>query len=822
MPLPESGMTRPFYIMALASGMAALIYETIWIRWFKILFGSTAYAASATLAAFFAGLAVGAALFARISQRTNRPLQLYVMLELGIIVTALLTPFTVDVYDLLYPVLYSDLVGEFRLFVLAKFLLAFVAMLPTAILLGGTLPLMVRAFVGKDASLGREGNRLYAINTGGAVVGSALGGLVLPEHLGINGTYTVGMLMSLLAAAVAWSIAGRFHVPPPTKSGNEAVRLPRNLLLIAWASGFGTLAVEVLLMHALSQLFDSSVYSIGAILIVILTSLALGAAFVSHLSPRYSVHRILRIALLLEAVILLMLPWAINLLLNRFGAITSNLGNALMLSMVLGGPAFFVGGLVLPLTFRLAEGQAPGRRFGGLLAMNTFGGIVGSVVAGFFMLGLFGLWASMAVVGIAYALAAVWVSNSIRERLALAAATAVVFALVYVTPLDPWRQPPVLLLADEEVVDYAEGAHGVVSVIRRPRFNDNRIKINNHYTLSGSGARVAVERGGHLPLLLHAAPRRVAFIGSATGITAGAAVLHPVEQIDLIELVPEVQMLASAYFGPHNRDVYHDPRTRIIVEDGRNHLRATAETYDVIVADLFVPWRQGVGSMYSIDHFESVADRLADGGVFCQWLPIFQLRAPELDIILKTFAEVFTDATLWRGNFSGRLPRLAACAMKGPWTSSETIERRVQALAGSVDDKWVSDPRALWMLYAGPLKTVVATIASEINSDDFPVFEYLAGRSTHAARRRFLQNEWLEFSERLGMDHTYDDVTPWPNHGREAGHLFTEVSTLYLKNDQQPDNNTALTLRLRRKKLKAMLPKDLQKPDPTVSEMRSL
>jgi spermidine synthase len=380
----------------------------------------------------------------------------------------------------------------------------------------------------------------------------------------------------------------------------------------------------------------------------------------------------------------------------------------------------------------------------------------------------------------------------------------------------------VFLVAGEALVDFAEGPNGVVSVITRPRFDDYRIKINNNYTLSGSAANVAVERGGHLPLLLHAAPRRVAFIGSATGITAGAAVLHGVERIDLIELVPEVQKLASAHFGAYNRDVYHDPRTHIILEDGRNHLRATSETYDVIVADLFVPWRPGVGSMYSVDHFESVADRLADGGVFCQWLPIFQLRAPELDVILKTFSQVFPHATLWRGNFSGNLPRLAACAMKGPWTSRETIEGRIQALAGSVEDKWVSDPRAFWMLYAGPLKTALATIDSDINSDDFPVFEYLAGRSSRGERKRFLQNEWLAFSEHLGKDHRYDDVAPWPNQGREIGHLYTELSTLYLKNRKHPDNDTARNLRLQRERLKALLPDDLRKPDPTISEMQSL
>jgi hypothetical protein len=191
-------------------------------------------------------------------------------------------------------------------------------------------------------------------------------------------------------------------------------------------------------------------------------------------------------------------------------------------------------------------------------------------------------------------------------------------------------------------------------------------------------------------------------------------------------------------------------------------------------------------------------------------------------MILATFARVFSDATLWRGNFSGHVPRLAACAVKGTWASRDAIERRVRELAGSVQDKWVSDPRAFWMLYAGPLKSAVATTDGVLNSDDFPVFEYLAGRSSRSARKRFLEDGWLEFSKILGTDHTYDQLTPWPNQGREVGHLFTELSTLYLKNEQSPDNSTARNLRLQRKRLKALLPEDLQKPDPTVSELRSM
>lgn len=805
----------------MSSGIAALIYETIWIRWFKILFGSTAYAASATLAAFFAGLTIGAALFARVSQTSRRPLHLYVALELGIIATALIVPYTVDAYDLIYPVLYEQLDGNEGTFVATKFLLAFFAMLPTTLLLGGTLPLLVRSIVHKHATIGRDGNRLYAFNTGGAMIGSALGGLILPELIGISNTYTFGIILTLLAGIAAWFVAGYTKVPPPVPSAsNTKVRLPRFLLIIAWASGFGTLAVEVLLMHALSQLFDSSVYSFGAILIVILAALTLGATVISYLSSRYSVRSILQAVLLAEALLLVTLPWIITQTLSHYGAVTSTLTNGLLFSVLIGGPAFFVGGLVLPLTFRLAEGDAPGRRFGELLSLNTLGGIIGSVVAGFILLKAIGLWSSLALVGLAYALASILVADTTRNRVTIVSSVFVAFTLLLLVPLNPWKLPRVLLNENEDLIAYREGAHGVVSVVTRPILNDYRIKINNHYTLSGSGARTAVERGGHLPLLLHPAPRRVAFIGSATGITAGAAVFHPVEQIDLIELVPEVQELAAEYFGKFNREIYNDPRRRIIVEDGRNHIRATTERYDVVVADLFVPWRPGVGNMYSLDHFQSVSEHLSKGGIFCQWLPIFQLRSNELGMILRTFYTTFPNATLWRGNFSGSLPRMAACGTNEEWATPADIERRVFSLAGRINDRWVTDPKAFWMMYAGPLRTLIDS--GPINTDDLPLFEFLAARSSAAARERFLQGEWLTLSAKLGAGYPQDDNSGWPNWGREPGHLFTEVSALYVRNRQKPDNDTARLLNQQRRKLKSLLPEHLYKPDPTVSEMKSL
>ena len=385
----------------------------------------------------------------------------------------------------------------------------------------------------------------------------------------------------------------------------------------------------MLLIHAIAQHLDHSVYSYGAVLVVVLLALALGGWLVSISARIVAARDLLAAALIAEACLLWLLPWQFT----RFEILQDHGGllRGLHAAIVLGGPALVVGSLVLPLSFRLAAGGVVGRDVGGLLAANTVGGILGSVLASFVFLSLFGTWPSIALVGLGYGFAAVAAGSGPRARLVSGGALVAIAAVVLSTSLDPWRLPRVVLEEGASLVDLREGPYGVVSVI------DSRgvrvMKINNHYTLSGAGPLGArKERTGHIPLLLHPEPRRIAFVGSATGHTSGAAVLHPVEEIVLVEIVPDVQALAAEHFAASNRSVHHDPRARLVVEDGRNHLRATAERFDVIVADLFSPWRPGVASLYTREHFEAVRGRLAEGGVFCQWLPGYQHSA-------ETFAD---------------------------------------------------------------------------------------------------------------------------------------------------------------------------------------
>ena len=182
----------------------------------------------------------------------------------------------------------------------------------------------------------------------------------------------------------------------------------------------------------------------------------------------------------------------------------------------------------------------------------------------------------------------------------------------------------------------------------------------------GNSAETALyERTAHLPLLLHPEPRRIAVVGSATGSVAGGVTLHPVEQIDLVEIVPEVNELAAEYFAFANRGVHADPRSRVVTEDGRNHLRAARDRYDVVIEDLFVPYRPSAAAMYSRDYYEDVRERLSEEGIFCQWLPVYQLSEETMSIIVATFVEVFPEATLWRPHVKASTPIAGPAASGG-------------------------------------------------------------------------------------------------------------------------------------------------------------
>jgi spermidine synthase len=808
-------------LLALASGAAALLYQIVWLRWFKLLFGTTAFAASATLCAFFLGLAFGSALFARRAGRSPTPLRDYAWVEILVGATALAVPFVVSLYEPLYAALYARLADDRGLFLLAKFALALAGMLPTTVLLGGTLPLLTAAAVGARGDLGREGGFLYATNTIGAALGTAAGALWFPEAIGLRASYGVALALStsvgmtaLLAAhragaprAVADEVAARDVAPRP------AARASRALLVVAAASGFGTIALEVLLFHALAQILQSSVYSVGAVLLVVLAALGAAAYTVAGSARLVSARGALRAALVAEALILLALPGFVHATTGGLGVyLPGSLENGLQLALLFGAPALFVGGLVFPLTFRLAAGGvAAGERLGGLLAANTAGAIAGSLAASFLLLERIGLWGAIALLGAGYAVAGIAAAGSWRAASAASAALAAGAALV-LRAANPVSLPVVALRPGESLLAVREGPHGVVSVTQES--DGNRwLKIDNYYGLSSSAASQRQQRWGHLSLIHHPSPKRALFVGSATGGTAASAVPHPVDEIVLVEIVPEVNELAARFFAETNRGVHADPRTRLVVEDGRNHLRAAPERYDVVVADLFVPWLPSASSLFSREHFQSVRAHLAPHGVFAQWLPLYQLGREELETIAATFLDVFPDATVWRGDFSAESPTLALVGTLDPPPPLPVLAGRASALSRlGVTDRWLVDPRGFAMLSLGPLAALGDTLAAAPRTtDDRPMVEFLAGRKDEDDRARFRAEIWPALAATLAAGAEARGAAAAAA-GARAGNALTRANALAVRRDPASLARAAALLR-------GVVPADLlQPPDPTAGE----
>jgi spermidine synthase len=265
-----------------------------------------------------------------------------------------------------------------------------------------------------------------------------------------------------------------------------------------------------------------------------------------------------------------------------------------------------------------------------------------------------------------------------------------------------------------------------------------------------------------MPLLIYPGTKSIFFLGMGTGVTAGASLdpqFDAVERIVACELIPEVVTAARRYMaggpsaqgmegqedggfdrGPDfTNGLFKDPRAEILVEDGRHHLMATNETFDMINADLFLPYRSGAGSLYSREHFESARERLNPGGVFVQWLPLYQITDNEFGIVARTMLTVFEQVTLWRHNFQ---PGAEIAALVGHRDASPlpaaTIDSNAEKRA-SVAGRSYFDLRHLMLplneqtillFYCGNMTAAKELFAEyPINTDDRPVIEYTTPRT---------------------------------------------------------------------------------------------
>jgi len=248
----------------------------------------------------------------------------------------------------------------------------------------------------------------------------------------------------------------------------------------------------------------------------------------------------------------------------------------------------------------------------------------------------------------------------------------------------------------------------------------------------------------HLPLLLHPNPRRVGIVGLGSGVTLASALVHPVTAVDVVEISPEV-VEASAYFLEENRGALADPRTQLVLGDGRSHLSLSSRRYDVIISEPSNPWMAGVAALFTREFFQHVRDRLAPGGIFCQWAHTYDVSTEDLHSVAATFRSVFPDGTLWLVGDSDLLFVGAGAPLDTRLDGVATAWRR-PGVAADLRGASVSEPFSLLSLYAGgPAELARLAGSAPAQTDDRMALEFSApvamlrgARQTHAAAIRAL------------------------------------------------------------------------------------
>ena len=660
-----TGSSPLVLLLFFISGATSLVYEVLWTRQLSLTFGVTTYAVSTVLATFMGGLALGSHLFGRFVDRSRNPLLVYALLEAAIGLYALFIP---TAFVLLRPT-YVALHGlglSYTAFSAGRAVLAALVLLLPTTLMGGTFPVLMRAWTSSRRGVGRSAGVLYFVNTAGAVAGVLLAGVFLIERFGLAGTTRIAASANLVLGGVA-ALLSRGRAPlranvemlrHPTSAVSPAVA--RLVLFCAGLSGFVALAAEVLWTRGLLRFLHNSTYAFTAMLATFLLGIALGSAvYVTFLASR---RRPVLVLAALQAGVGLGLASAGHFF-PRLYFVTGrspsdpamhSFGDVLLMMFTRAGtillpPALFLGAL-FPLATAICARRAEtlGTTVGRVYAVNTLGAILGSLGCAFVLIPTIGMWQTnrlLITLSLLAALAIVLAGVTGRARMLAGALVAAALALVLARSSRDVFRSTFLLWPNVELVFYKEGPTDTVGVAE-----GNAQRMIVYEDQRGTAATHTYPFNfflGHLPILLHpGTPKRVLHICFGVGNSLSAVASHAeVERVDNVELSPHVLDAGPLFWS--NDGVLEHPKVHTVIDDGRNFLLATRETYDVILLEPPEMFTAGVVNLYTREFYEQARAHLAPDGLLMTWMPTGNMPLDDERQMFRAMWEVFPHATLW-------------------------------------------------------------------------------------------------------------------------------------------------------------------------------
>ncbi|MGE6761947.1 fused MFS/spermidine synthase [Corallococcus interemptor] len=681
------------------SGATALVYELVWSKYLGNVLGNSGQAHAVVLATFMGGLALGAFVFGRTADRVKSPLALYGVLELGVGLYALAFPYVLGALEHLWLALAPHVPEGLR--VAPRLLVSSLSLVVPTLLMGGTLPALVRHFAASLASVRKELARLYAINSLGAAVGVYVAGTRLVPLVGLSASAQIAAGLNVFLALAALALA-RQH-PPAVVVGAapsaEDVAYPRRAVRAAligvMLSGFTSMLYQVTWIRLLAIVLGASTYAFTLILTAFILGIGLGSFWLmtrKEGGDSLKLYGWTQVGLVLSLCVALPLyvrlphlfrwsEWMLTRAVETwpiFQGVTFAFCCAVLLI-----PTFIMG-VAFPAAARVATAKVSevGRELGGVYLWNTAGTLSGSVLGGLVLMPFWGMQGNFIAGAVANLVAAGLAFHALSAPKEGQGASAVpawrtfapvggaaLLAVVVLGSMQGWPQrlsgiaamrayekPPESyekLVADTEraIVPrfYADDTFATVMVGDLSSENLRFMKINGKTDATNGGDIETQVMAGHLGVLMHPRePKNVLLVGSGAAITAGSVLAHPVERLDMVEISPAV-IEAARLFKADNRNAVDDPRTHVHIDDAKTFMALAPIQYDLIVSVPSNPWVTGVSGLFTRDFFQLVDKHLTDDGVLVQWIHTYESNTELVKLVMRTLHDTFPHATTWLG-----------------------------------------------------------------------------------------------------------------------------------------------------------------------------
>lgn len=744
------------------SGATGLAYQVIWFKRFSHVWGNSSLAIAAVVTSFLLGLGLGAHFIGRRADRLRVAFLWYGVFEIAIGALALLVPWEIDRLmewtGRLYPLLKDyDLVHA-----LVRAGLAFLVLGPACVLMGGTLPLLIRQFTPSGSRVSISTGWLYGVNTVGAAFGCLLAGFYLLPMLGLRWTnfltvatnVVIGTCAILLALALKPRDVSSDDTPDEADLDRANAELePRDgmrvgigfVYLAAGLAGFGSLALEIVWARQLSLILGGSTYAFTAMLFVVLVGIGLGSVVYHLWIKPFALNPYTIVSVIL---ILCVATWAGKSLIPEVTSVvalvsamrssyTFNALTCVLASAVLEFVPTLAMGILFPLFVELTRKSARdvGRAVGNVYASNTLGTTSGSLATSLVLIPWLGTLGSMALALAAYLVVFLLVfrRRSLRGSLASTITFAIGGAMIFLAnrPEDPrvansgmylYGYTPPEKLA-EKVLLFEEGSS--CNVLVTEQGGQRALRVNGKVDAT-THADMATQLGSaYFPLFVRPEAKDVLVIGFGSGTSCGASLQFPDTRVTCCEIEPAVYA-SSKFFSAVNHRPETSPRFEIVFDDGRTFLQGTPDKYDIILSEPSNPWVAGMSNLFSREFYEAAEERLNKGGLLGQWVQLYAFTPADYRTVVRTVADVFpytglvqissADTILLASHSSTACSQAAIEAAQAVVNSSPTIQRDLQLYFG-----W-TDVRALMLRHYilsndGLQRLVGAQSAQTMNTD---------------------------------------------------------------------------------------------------------